>query len=454
MEKFCISVDWLQTYCLGEPIEDGLVRNSRGYTFVSKLEAHQTQMFTHIVTIEWKKQIVATIQQKPRTSTLNAKATTVKLSNRVLYCDKYIEILYAIQEAFQLHYKGITRLDICYDCNFLHGQRSVPRFLRQFICGEAGVKGHIIRSGSARFSVHGTRTATQDAPTFNSVRLGSPASNIGAYVYDKTLEMLEEKHKPWIEEFWHKNGLTFEVERQGIDGLSKKEKKMKYEQYGFTEYVAKRVWRFEISIKAQGMDILNMQTAEIFRLSPRYLEHEQNIRKLFYIYAAKVFDFRVCTKDGQRIRYYEKMKIFEDSPIISSKPFTISKSADTGRMEKICYNKLGKLMDEYTDLSEPRRKSLMSAMQFLQELSGVKMDIARKKLEYQYLLSAMNGNKFMNEHDVEYFALLEMCAESKRDVCPEVIYDIAFTDERDIPLPDIHDYPEYFFDTTPPEYTW
>ena len=64
------------------------------------------------------------------------------------------------------------------------------------------------------------------------------------------------KDKPWIRETWEKNGLI------NSDSV--------------------HVWRSEISIKADGKDLLNMGTGELFRLSPRYLEAQEQVEKLVH----------------------------------------------------------------------------------------------------------------------------------------------------------------------------
>lgn len=447
MERFCISVDWLQTFCHGELIKEGSY-SSRGYIFTVKKENHETAQFKDIFTVYYQSHPAATIQQTPRTSVIHPRATCVKLANRVLYCQQYIQMLYAIQEALNLKYKGITRIDICYDCNALHDGRNVERFIRQFISTEPMTVGHIVRNGSCRFQLHGTRKNTSVA-NLNSIRWGSPSSKIGAYCYDKTLELSEVKDKPWIRNMWEENGLEYDISEQHVAKLSKKERQRKIEHDGMSEYVKKRVWRFEISIKCQGMDIINMSTSEIFRLSPLYLEHQSQIVKLFHIYAAKVFDFRINTGQKQ-IRNYKRLQLFESAPVITSKPFYWSRSADTGRMEKICYNKLQKLEREYVDLAEPRRAGLLCAMEFLQELQGKKSRTVTLQRYTQYLNNLM-ASKHINHDDVVYFGAMEKARQAECQIHSDELYSL------------IYEYPpiaeteisEYWKEApTPPEYIW
>lgn len=449
MEKFCISIDWLQTFCHGSLITEGSY-TSRGYKFVVKKENHETAQFKDIFTVYYQSHAAATIQQTPRTSVIHPHATCVKLSNRVLYCEQYINMLYAIQEALSLTYKGITRLDLCYDCNALHDGRSVERFIRQYISAEPMTPGHIIRNGSSRFQLHGTRKSTSVA-NLNSIRWGSPSAKIGAYCYDKTLELAEVKDKPWIRKMWKDNGLEYDIDEERLHHLSPKQKERKTETDGLSEYVKKRVWRFEISIKCQGMDVLNMSTGELFRLSPLYLEHAQQVAKLFYIYAAKVFDFRINTGQ-QQIRNYKKLQLFEAAPVITTKPYYWSRSADTGRMEKICYNKLQKLAREYTDLAEPRRLGLLSAMEFLQELQGKKTQTLHMNQYTQYL-NNLYGQKFIDHEDLLYFGAIQQAAIARRAIHQDELYTL-FYEYPPLSPSDAQQQWEEITCATPPDYTW
>lgn len=422
MEKFCISLDWLQTFCHATPINEGSY-SARGYNFSVKKEPHETAQYRDVYTVLYQSHPAATIQQTPRTSVMNPRSTCVKLSNRILYSQRYIDVLYAIQEALKMTYKGITRLDICYDCNVLHDGRNVERFIRQFVSAEPMQEGHIIRNGSTRFQLHGTRSKTSVA-SLNSIRWGSPISKIGAYCYDKTVELLEVKDKPWIREYWKENGLEYYIDENRYNSLTPKEKKQKIENEGMSDLVKKSVWRFEISIKSQGTDILNMSSGEIFRLSPQYLEHAERITKLFHIYANKVLDFRINTGQKQ-IRNYHKLQLFENSPVITSKPFYWSSAADTGRMEKICYNKLQKLSREYLDLAEPRRAALQSAMEFLLELQGQKTRTVTLNQYTQYL-NNLYSSKYIDHETRLYFGAIHAANQANRQIDTEELYDLFY----------------------------
>lgn len=392
MENHCISIDWLQVCCLCNEIVEGLY-TTKNYKFDVKMSSLQTAMFQHVYIVKSKGLPIANIQIAPRSSKLNQKLTLIKLENRVLYSHRYIEMLYELMSALKCTYKGITRLDICYDCNKFVNGRSPSRFINQFIAKEVGEKGYIYRRGSEKFAAYGSKSKSSKAKV-SSIRFGSERSRIGAYMYDKTIELQEVKDKPWIREMWAENGLISDENTH--------------------------VFRSEISIRSQGMDILNMSTGELFRLSPRYLEHYDSIKKLFYFYAYKYFDFRIC--NGQKCKKnYDKLALFECKEEITCKPYYISSSADTGRMEKICANKLQKLSETYVDLAEPRRQALQCAMDFLKELSGLKMGKVTQE-HYKNYLNNLKGQMFYDWHTLAYLATIEEAHRAKKELQAMELY--------------------------------
>lgn len=403
MEKYAVTIDWLQTFGYADVIKEG-VYGSRNYIFVIRLKNIQTQLFKNVYQVMCKDREVATILQVPRSSVLNIKSTAIKLHNRVLYCEKYIDILYNLFEAINYEYKGITRLDLALDCNFLSEGRSVEGFIRQYVTESQGSDKHIIRRGNDRFELF----AVNDKKTkckMNGIKWGSPHSKMRAYCYNKTLELIEVKDKPWIRKFWEENGLISEVDEKALDELSSRKKRYETEYRSLARYIQTPVWRFEISIKAESTDLLNMSTGELFRLSPLYLEHRDKIAQLFFIYAEKVFHFRIS--NGKRaIRNYDRYTLWDAQESQTVKPVNMSRYADTGRSEKTCYNKLMKLSEEYSDMSDSLRGSISEAMKFLLNLSGVKSRIF-KLHDTLHALDSLRGRKFIDHETHLYFSLIK-----------------------------------------------
>lgn len=419
MEKYCISVDWLQVYCLKtrDIVEcESYDYCAQGEYYNVHLSPNHPPMFNELWDVRHKSSgmKVATIQSSPRSPKLNARMCLIRLENRVLYSTSYIHILYSIMESMGLIYKGITRIDICYDCNRYAGGRSPVRFINQYLSRQEGQDGYIYMNGIKTFAAYGSKSRTSSSKV-TSISFGSDKSKIRSYIYDKTKELEEVKNKPWIREYWSENGLISDDKTH--------------------------VFRSEISIKAEGTDLLNMSTGELFRLDPSFLIHRNTIEKLFHFYAHKYFDFRI--KEGQKLRRnFKKLYLFECAEeSLTCKPVYINKSADTGRMEKICLNKLERLSSEYSDLGEHYRNSLEVAMKFLLEVSGVKRAVVEQKIREQYL-NNLKGHKWIDSDSLAYLLVVESCRELRIEADTFNYFDASHVVDDYVPLPPPLDYPE------------
>ena len=195
---------------------------------------------------------------------LNGNIVLVKIHNRFLYSQNYIKLLYSICATFKLSIKGLTRLDLCYDCNNFHDGIKPHKFIKEFVTAEFDSPRYIYKVGAKQFRVYGGKSVSSTTK-FTGIEFGSGKSSKRCYIYDKTRELEEVKDKPWIRQYWHENGLISDAKTH--------------------------VYRAEISIKCDGMDLLNMSTGELFKLSPEYLRSQPAIEKLFHFYAARMFRF-------------------------------------------------------------------------------------------------------------------------------------------------------------------
>lgn len=401
--NYCISIDWLQVYGTRPLIEVSPELRGLSKLYQVKHRDVATSLWMDVYDISWLGREVATFYCRPRSSAMDINGCTLKLANRVCYSMECISILTELLEVLSIKYVGITRLDICYDCNRLHGDRSVPQFLMDFFSHEPFCEGHIVRKGSRRVQVYGSRS-NLGVTRISGMRWGSPQSDIGAYCYNKTLELLEVKDKPWIRERWANAGLLNVWSKEDFDNLTPKERE-RYIEFGETEeFVQVPVWRFEISIKGHAKDLLCMKSGELFRLNLSFLETQGKIESLFYIYAAKVFDFRISTGQTQ-IKNYPQMQLFGRAGRPSVKPVHLSLFADTGRAEKMVVNKIEQLRETYSDLDSATSMSLDAAVRFIRTIAGHKAAMIRLQSEANYL-ATMKGYTFWREND---FIHLQFC---------------------------------------------
>lgn len=386
MEKYCISVDWLQVCCYSNNL--AYLLNNDYYNKVDslpywlELQSLETRNFARFIRVytkvgnDWR--YCADILAVPRSSMLNSNIVLVKIHNRFLYSQNYIKLLYDICATFKLSIKGLTRLDLCYDCNSFHGGLKPHKFIKEFVTAEFDSPKYIYKVGAKQFRVYGGKSVSS-ATKFTGIEFGSGKSSKRCYIYDKTRELEEVKDKPWIRQYWQQNGLISDAKTH--------------------------VYRAEISIKCDGMDLLNMSTGELFKLSPEYLRSQPAIEKLFHFYAARMFRFHRKGKHT-RVRDYDRIELFENSPVITCKPKKVCVNADTGRTEKICVSTLSKLSCQYSDLSQEYSSALSRCITFLSEVAGIKY--AKEKLAKEIQgIEAFKGIQFKEQSYIEYFALVE-----------------------------------------------
>lgn len=401
MIPYLISIDWLQVSGrLFDAVPNAAVIARYGDydPFVDHIELVESSKYHPIFAerrdIKANGVIVAQLFWAPHSSSLDRNLASVRLENRVLYCQDRVRILYQICAALHFEICGITRLDLCYDCNKLANGWMPADLVYKYVCNKPNRKGHIHRSGSTRFACNGTRKWGQYSK-ITSIRFGSPKSAIGAYIYNKTLELIEVKDKPWIRECWEKAGLISETHEE-LQKLTEKQRETLCDQHTLEGYCKQSVWRFEISIKCEGRDLLCVADGGLFKLSVNDAENQADIEELFYIYARKAFDFRVNT--GQKnIRHYKPLDIFVHGSVpCNFRPVHVCRLLDSGRTEKMCANKLNKLLQTYVDMPNDLQQSVARTINYLLMISGRKKD-ALEAMDYAHYLDKLAGSEFFTQ---------------------------------------------------------
>ena len=76
------------------------------------------------------------------------------------------------------------------------------------------------------------------------------------------------------------------------------------------------------------MDLINLDSGQLFRLQPEYMLSQRDMERLFYFYAAQMFSF-YRRNNHKRVRDFDRVEIFENSPEITCKPIRIPTLAAT-----------------------------------------------------------------------------------------------------------------------------
>lgn len=386
--NYMVSIDWLQAYCIGSLIEDGEYSYIDGSIVVERQEGG-TANFARRLLVFHKGVEIATILQQPKYGVFDKKMTEVKLHNRVLYTARPAYVLVEVLRSLNLTYKGISRIDLACDCNTLAGGRSVEGLISAFVHLRDGEVGHVIRKGSAKYDLHGNNHRKAHI-RHESIKFGSPQSACIPYIYNKSLELISEKDKPWIREAWKHAGIVHVVDKEGLQRLSSKELAAKLEDSGVSEFVRSGVWRFEIAIRAKGKDLLNLQDGELFKLGLDQVSTAKKVEELFVSYASKYFCFRECIRPGMRIRDYKDINLFDFSNKVDYKPYSIPVTGETGRFDQSVVNYLNKTLRTYSDLCSPVVAGISEAKDCISMIAGAKAYKLKKRRYEDYLASLMS----------------------------------------------------------------
>lgn len=382
-----ISIDWLQAFCIGSLIDDGDYPYNDGFLRVERQDGG-TANFVRRLLVFHKGVEIATILQQPKYAIFDKKMTEVKLHNRVLYTAVPCKVLVCILKSLGLTYRGISRIDLACDCNTLAGGRSVEELISSFVHLGNGVRGHVVRKGSAKYILHGNNHRKAHI-RHESIKFGSPQSACVPYIYNKSLELISEKDKPWIREAWREAGLVHLIDREGLQCMTNKELAARLDDAGVSEFIRSGVWRFEISIKAKGKDLLNLSDGELFKLDLEQISTAEKVESLFVAYASKYFCFRECTRDGQRIRDYRDIMLFDYSNKVDYKPYSIPVTGETGKFDQAVVNYLNKTLRTYSDLASPVVAGISETKDMISMIAGAKAYKLKKKRYDDYLASLM-----------------------------------------------------------------
>ena len=200
MEKYCISLDWLQVCGYSQNL--ALLNNPPSSVGVYELQVSEqgTRTFQRLIKVcqSYGGDLIelASVQCLPRSSALRQELCIVKMANRVLYSQTAFTCLINILRALNIRYKGITRIDFAYDCNRFKGGISPERFLRKYVSTPFESPQYVYRKNTKKFAVHMSRNKS-GSQRIEYVKWGSDNSNKCCYIYNKSLELKEVKEKPF-----------------------------------------------------------------------------------------------------------------------------------------------------------------------------------------------------------------------------------------------------------------
>lgn len=231
----CINIDWLEVYCL-EPVtaqrtkdyfrESGFGIIDRGYgTRIYE------EMFTLVGIDDYP---LIEIRRSPKsTSVMPINACHVRFVNRACYYYNAGEMMSDFLKKYGFEFVSISRIDICLDFEKFDKGDDPQKFVKRYI-------GHkYAKINQSQATAH--FDDLWERRDFNSLSWGSKNSDISTKLYNKTIELYDDKigsfRKPYIIQSWFESRLIddpIKVVKVNTDGTTYRP----------------QIWRLEFSIQS------------------------------------------------------------------------------------------------------------------------------------------------------------------------------------------------------------
>lgn len=215
----CVNLDWLEVY-VSEPF--AAPRNAdyfRDCGYVVHEREYGTRIYREMFVLDGKDgQPLLEIRRNPfsigRVGVLRPEDCHIRLHNRSCYIDGIAGDLQEFLDRHGYTFNRISRVDICLDFETFDRGDDPAAFIRRYF------QHRYAKINQGRITGHG-----QDGwngQEWNSVSWGSRTSCVTTKIYNKTLELKNEKDgtfkKPYIRQAWLLCGLIDDMQRVARDG--------------------------------------------------------------------------------------------------------------------------------------------------------------------------------------------------------------------------------------------
>lgn len=323
----CINIDWLEVYCLEPVNEQGVGMLNADYFISQGYPVRQrdfgTPSYCEMFTIAFNsspREPVFEVRRAPRPnkaggSFLPTNACHIRMTNKFCYVENPILLMcdFLLRHGYEV--KNIKRIDLALDFNRFDSGELPQYVLRDFMTEK------LSKINQSKVSCHGTDC--WDGRFWNSIRWGSPSSNIATRFYNKSLELQQVDMKTYIQDAWKEAGLDLEHD----------------------------VWRVEFQIKSGAKGFKNKQSQEFYNMQFSTFSSKSRQLFVFHSLCQKYFHFkyREFTDDGQpkrkdRCRDKKLFTISWQEQTYEPKP--LKGGTDPTRMDRILRNKCLDMQDD------------------------------------------------------------------------------------------------------------
>ena len=200
----CVNLDWLEVYAHEPLAEERDPDYFRSKGFVVHEREYGTRVYEQMFTLEDREgHPFIEVRRKPKSKVIDMNSCHIRLHNRTCYFNNAADIMREFLSRYDFTFVNISRVDICLDFEYFDSGDDPQKFLVRYLNGVYS------KINQANISAHGTDR--WDRRDWNSLSWGSPTSDIGTKMYNKTLELFDpitqSYKKPYIRQAWQACGL-------------------------------------------------------------------------------------------------------------------------------------------------------------------------------------------------------------------------------------------------------
>lgn len=412
--NYLISLDWFQYCCKSHRHEELVYETTfrgkyldsanRTWTYrVSEPEERHTGYLHSYTIYSLDGQSLVHLHFDPSIPGVPEDYCAAKVDNRLLYSSDWSFHLHNILAALDLEPHNITRADVCFDFQQFENGDLPADFIKKYVrdgygkdfscyirkhsnkchpvltkfvhtnkqktsyfldADEAMKINNKAQAAGVNFNLQGIEQDEEIIKcesVWEYVRWGSRSSAVCVYMYDKSREMKQVKQKPWIRHQWEELGVCDMKDEQGQE---------------------LPVYRIEISITSKALDFRKFQFIETKKtlnkditekLKWQNFAMQSELEDVFWSFAAEYFCFYEF-KGQKHKKNMPVVQLFPQECLDSRtfKPVCISRSYDTGRMEKMAASTFDKMASTMLDLFPSERTALEVCAKTLRMIGAVK----------------------------------------------------------------------------------
>ena len=367
MRNRCVNIDWLEVYCT-EPLDFHCTADYfRKNGFDVTVRAYGTPQYKEVLLLSEHDKPAYEIRRLPYSlreqgGIFPLGACHIRLANRACYQPNCIDSLRWFLMKHGYTYSSISRIDICMDFNNFDNLANPLNIIRKYM------RGDISKINQCKVAAHGADA--WDGRSWNSLKWGSPNSSVSTKLYNKTLEMKEQKRKFYIEDVWKAAGLLNDE--------------------------AHPVWRVEFSLKSDIKGLIKIDSGELIENKLTTYDTPERLLHMFSMYAGRYFHFKtiVRTREGniQRKDRCPDLPLFKISPQDSVvKLFKPTMNKEPDRTDKMLIKRLREISRTETNAAEYRK----AAKRLANELTA-KNDKMNRDVVYALTLIAKRKDMSIN----------------------------------------------------------